>query len=158
MNHFLCTPQPHSVCSDALNQVHSVLKYRKEINRLCPGGYGHVLLIKVANILFQKGFVTRYTNTWLNPVHLTLALLGESETVKQPNFLLRKVLWKTLHRSAEGHCLLCMHTQMRWGFFLRDDQKHVRDYQLTVRTRWSVNLSGANQQPTGNRHQFVLHV
>ena len=44
------------------------------------------------------------------------------------------------------------------GLFLRDDQKHVRDYQLTVRTGLSVNLSGANQQPTGNRHQFVLHL
>lgn len=162
MNHFLCTPQPHSVCSDALNQVHSVLKYSKEINRLCPGGYGHVLLIKVANILIQKGFVTWCTNTWLNSIHLTLALLGESETVKhtclwQSNFLLRKVLWKTLHRSAASHCLLCMHAQVSWAFFfLKRWPKACKRLSVNCKNRVVSEAIRSQSITNGNRYQFVL--
>lgn len=70
----------------------------------------------------------------------------EEGTVKNPAWISRRSLFAMYAYTNE------------LGLFLRDDQKHVRDYQLTIRTRWSVNLSGANQQPTENRHQFVLHL
>lgn len=101
--------------------------------------------------------------SWLNHIHLTWSLFGESETVKQNCHANWVSSWgrycrEPLQWAAVGHCLLCVH---KWtGLLIKRWPKHVRDYQWTVRTWWlgihvpSRNLSGANQQPIGNRQKF----